>query len=278
MDAPYILRSAGGGGAKRRAANPKMAALVNRAQRPDWEESVPNPALLALSAEWLNEALMAGRSCGFRAIVDAARLQHIVERQAVRDSLRADPQGPRRDHFDLAIAEPGAAAAVLDRGRAAIVPDDPGAASLRAMFEPRQRGDVGDALSQRRPGSGRTADFPYAGLSDNERRRLSRGHHQRCAGNRQKSRFTDHKAPDRARPLSQNFRSVRSARWARSRSSTSKRRSRPGSPHRHRPSLPARQPGTARSPSGHSRGRSGNRGEVESQVTSAVPPPRGTVA
>jgi len=62
--------------------------------------------------------------CGrvFRAIADAAGLQHIIERKAVGDALRADSQRSRRDYVDLALAEVGRAAAVMDgRGTGLVV-------------------------------------------------------------------------------------------------------------------------------------------------------------
>ena len=60
-------------------------------QRPDWEESVPNPARKPFTTQWLNGALM-GRIAGLAAaaVADAMRLQHVAERQIVRDALGLD--------------------------------------------------------------------------------------------------------------------------------------------------------------------------------------------
>ena len=86
-----------------------------RANTPDWEESVPNPAHNPFTMQWLNGALMARRGLVRGAIADPPRLRDIMERQVVRDALRVDPQRTRRDHAKLCPAETAAGAAIIDR-------------------------------------------------------------------------------------------------------------------------------------------------------------------
>ena len=104
-----------------------------------------------------------------RAVVDAPGLQHIIERQSVRDSLRTDPQRPRGDDVDIAVAEASGSAAIFDRGRASGILQDLRRASLAAMLEPRERGDLGDTLTDRQLGARHATDFPQP------RRRLGKG-------------------------------------------------------------------------------------------------------
>src|SRR3954451_2804091 len=90
------------------------AAPVNRASLPDWEESVPNPAQRGDSSLSLNDALMTLRG---RAVSDSVRLEHIIERQPLGNSLRRDAQRSRRKQSDLAMPEARWAAAVVDHGQ-----------------------------------------------------------------------------------------------------------------------------------------------------------------
>ena len=75
---------------------------------------------------------------------NAARLQHIVEGQLVRDALRIDAQGPRSNRIDLAPPEAGASAPILDDRRACAVADDLHRAGLSAMLELGELGLLGD--------------------------------------------------------------------------------------------------------------------------------------
>src|SRR3569833_1768539 len=103
---------------------------------------------------------MATRRRAFLAIVDPSGLQHIVDRQPVGDALRAYLKRSRRDHLDLAMPEPCAAAAVFDRGHAAAGLEQLRGTGLRAMLEAGKRGNVGDALASWRIHSGHATDLP----------------------------------------------------------------------------------------------------------------------
>src|SRR4029079_17942643 len=94
-----------------------------RANTPDWEESVPNPAHNPFTMQWLNGALMARRGLVRGAIADAPRLRDIMERQVARDALRVDRQRARSDHAKLCPAKTAAGAAIIDDGRAWPVAD-----------------------------------------------------------------------------------------------------------------------------------------------------------
>src|SRR5690349_21518719 len=84
-----------------------------RAYTPDWEESVPNRARDPFTVAWLNGALMAQGGLVSRAVGDAARLGDIMEWQAVRDSLRVDPQRARGHKPDLTAPKATVRAAIL---------------------------------------------------------------------------------------------------------------------------------------------------------------------
>ena len=93
---------------------------------------MPNPALPLFSSQWLNAALMDGRG---RAVADPARLEHIIERQLLRNSLSLDPHRARSNDRQTAFAEIASATAVMDDGRARTAADDVSAAVLVPMFE-----------------------------------------------------------------------------------------------------------------------------------------------
>ena len=123
---------------------------------------------------------MACDRSAFRAIVDPARLENIVERETVRDALRRDSQRSRRQHGDLAVPEPRPAAAIFDLRRASRVFDHPCATAPRAMLEPRERRHVCHALANGRPSSWRPADLPQPRLGLSKRRwTRSRGQRER---------------------------------------------------------------------------------------------------
>lgn len=236
----------------------------DRTSLPDWEESVPNPAPDLLSSDWLNEALMMGDGggCGFRAIADAVGLQQIIERQAVRDALRTDPQGTRRQDVDLAVAKPSAAATILDLHAATRILDHLCAACLGAMFKAGEGCDVGNALSLRLA-SRSAADLPQAGLRLGEcRRLLSRSQRQASAEakGQNESRVASHGRAFTTEPLTERTADLpRPVRPAGSQSSTSRKRNRLGSRRRHRPSPRARPPESAQSPNARSQDRNGSR-------------------
>src|SRR4029078_1999277 len=154
---------------------------VNRTSLPDWEESVPNPAQTSNSSQSLNAALMA--RCR-RAISDPVRLENIVERQAAGDSLRSDPQRPRREQGDVAMAETRRTATVVDRrGRFRLV-HSLRAARLCAMLETGQCRDVHHALANGRGRARHAANLPESGLRlEKDRRRLGcrERERRRCA-------------------------------------------------------------------------------------------------
>src|SRR5690348_16025703 len=118
----------------------------DRASLPDWEESVPNPALSLLSKAWLNEALMARERSAFDAIRHSARLQRVVEWQPARDSLGADPERSRGQLADIAMAEARGAAAIVDADRGCRLVQYLHRAVAPAMLEPREHRDVADTL------------------------------------------------------------------------------------------------------------------------------------
>ena len=113
-----------------------------------------------------------GGVSAFGALVDPTRLKDIVERQTARDSLSADPQGSRRDDLDFAMSEARAAAVIIDQGRAPGTLQHLRRAALPAMFEPRKRDDVGQALPERRRRPRYAADLPQPRHGLSERRRL----------------------------------------------------------------------------------------------------------
>src|SRR5205085_8009675 len=143
---------------------------------PIGRKACQNPAHGLLIPLWLNDALMAGRCRALLAIVDAVRLQHVIERQAVGDALGADFQRPRCECFDLAVSEAGASAIILERGEAAEIPQYLRVAVLRSMLEPDKCADVCDALPDGRFDPRRAPSLPNAGLSWCKRRRLLRRH------------------------------------------------------------------------------------------------------
>src|SRR4051794_35889808 len=106
--------------------------------------------------------------CLRRAIANAARLQHIAERQIVRDALGVDPQRTRSDQLDVAAAEPGAAAAIFDHRLARAVAADPTCATAPAMLVMGEHREVAEALARRglRPGHARDLPQPRARLNE----------------------------------------------------------------------------------------------------------------
>ena len=132
---------------------------------------MPNPAPFPLSAAWLNEALMARRDCVFRTIVHAAGLKHIIERQAAGDSLRLNPERPRRDHVHFAVPEPCGTTDIFDDASVSGLAHCPRAAILGSMLEPRKNCDIADALADGRCRARYAADLPKAALSLSESRR-----------------------------------------------------------------------------------------------------------
>src|SRR5437868_286730 len=147
---------------------------VNRTSLPDWEESVPNPAQGLDSSQRLNEALMAR---GDRAVGDPVRLQHIIERQSVGDSLGGDAQRARGEQVDFAVAEPRRTAIVIDHARRPRLADRAGAAALGPVLEASQQRGISKTLADRRCGSRNPADLPQPRLRLRETggRRLRRG-------------------------------------------------------------------------------------------------------
>ena len=103
-------------------------------------------------------------TCRGRALVDAPRLQHVIERQSVGDSLGRDPQRSRREQGHLAVPEARRAAAIIHLSRVARIAHDPQAAISRPMLEPRQLGHIRDALTDRGGGSRNAANLPQSGL------------------------------------------------------------------------------------------------------------------
>ena len=112
---------------------------------------------------------------GFRAIANAPRLKHVIERQLVRDSLRADPKRPRRENVDLSLSESRRSTGVIDQGRPTRIRQDLARAGVSAMFVLRQGQDVRDALAHRRLTPRNTADLPHARRNLRKRRRRIRG-------------------------------------------------------------------------------------------------------
>src|SRR6185503_5838061 len=235
-----------------------------------WEESVPNPALLLASVNCLNLALMAWRRSVFLAIADPARLQNVIERKLVGDALSRDPKRPRSDHVDLALPEIRRPAAVVDDGRGPFGGEHRPRTIARPVLELRERQYVRETLPDRRLVSRRSADLPNAardlGQCRGLRRRRNGGHGYRNTKNH-RTPHGPHFSTRRLRLknemiVSRHFvcRPPVQAPSAPSRSSTSRRRSRPGSTRRRRPFPRARLRGSGQSPSGHNPDRSGSRG------------------
>ena len=99
-----------------------------------------------------------------RALVDASCLEHIIERQPVRDSLGRDPERPRREQGHLAVSEPRRPASVVHLSGDARIADNSQAAISRPMLEPCQLGQVNDALANRRGGPWKPANLPQSRL------------------------------------------------------------------------------------------------------------------
>lgn len=139
---------------------------------------MPNPALALHNRAWLNARLMA------RAIPKPPRLECVVERRAVGNSLGLHPQRSRSEQREDAFPEGAVRAGIAYRRRRRAVSNDvPGAVSA-AMLELGERFDLADAQLDRR--RSRPADFPLARL----RRRQHRG--RRSSGeNRQDANSCD---------------------------------------------------------------------------------------
>jgi hypothetical protein len=95
-------------------------------------------------------------------IAHAPHLQHIVERQLLRDALRFDPQRPRRNELHLAPPEARRAAAIVNDHRAAVVAGHLGGAMLCPMLETGERRHIYDALAYRCLHARCAGDFPNA--------------------------------------------------------------------------------------------------------------------
>src|SRR6185437_16240330 len=119
-----------------------------------------NPAPSPANAKWLNEALMALRRSAFLAIADPTRLDYVIERQLRRNALRGDPQRPRRDHVDFALAEIGRPAAIVDGHGRALVGEHRPRAIAGPVLELGQSHHIREALADRRLDSRRAAHFP----------------------------------------------------------------------------------------------------------------------
>ena len=113
--------------------------------------------------------MVQGRNA-LRAISNPPRLQDVVERQAVRDALRADLERARCQDLDLTVSETSRAAAILDRCRASGVLQYLRAAVLRPMLETRKRRHIADALVDWRLRARRSIDLPHSWLRLRERR------------------------------------------------------------------------------------------------------------
>ena len=186
---------------------------------------MPNPAPCLASIRWLNEALMARWNCGFLAIIDAARLQHIVEWQPIGDALCADAKRARRQHVDLAMAKPGAPTAIVDSRSRTVVLDHRCGASPRPMLESGEYHHVGETLADRQSYPRRAADLPQPRLRLRKRRWPSSGNedwHGRngCRDTRQTESAVHKKPPLTSPPLTvgspcadRPIRSTPSARW-----------------------------------------------------------------
>lgn len=121
---------------------------------------MPNPARPTGTAKWLNAALMVWRRKTFLAIADAMGLKHVIERQLVGYSLRADPERARSEDVDLRLAKTGGAALVIDPSRALVVAKDTARAILSTMLELGECQYVGHALPNRSLASRSATDLP----------------------------------------------------------------------------------------------------------------------
>lgn len=81
------------------------------------------------------------------AVVEPPSLQHVVERQAAGDPLRADPKRPGRQDVYLPAPEPCARAVVINFDRTTGVLQDLCCASVCPMLETGEGCDVGDAFA-----------------------------------------------------------------------------------------------------------------------------------
>ena len=112
--------------------------------------------------------------CG-RAFAYAARLEHVIERQLLRNSLRFDPHRSRSDHRQPALAEIAATAAVVDDRGVRSVADDVPRAILPAMFELSQLHHVGKTLAERCFRTWGSRDLPQAWARPGNRSRKLKG-------------------------------------------------------------------------------------------------------
>jgi hypothetical protein len=158
---------------------------------------VPNPAQPFASAYWLNAALMASGRQGLCAIADTPRLEHIIERQLVGDTLGADPERTARQDVDLALPESSRTAAVVDPRGVRLVGKNGPRAVPAAMLELRKGKDIGDALPNGSMASWNSTDLPHPGFEICERGWWGRLR----SGSRQGARSGKNHQPAHGKPI-----------------------------------------------------------------------------
>src|SRR4029077_18451257 len=105
----------------------------------------------------------------------APSVQLIVKRQVVRNALRLDPEGARRDQLDLRLAESATWAIIADQGLGAIVADHRPGAMLLAMLILGEHVRGRDAQPCRIMPVCALADLPQAAGSRSKRTRSGGG-------------------------------------------------------------------------------------------------------